>query len=54
MAFNVKKRGKLTYYYQGDHPVLSPLVTEDVTRRGFENLFFGTNGRIFSKRSPEP
>ena len=21
MAFNVKKRGKLTYYYHGDHPV---------------------------------
>src|SRR3954453_13962793 len=28
MAFNVKKRGKLTYYYDGDRPVLSALVTE--------------------------
>ena len=29
MSFNVKKRGKLTYYYTGDHPVLSALVTEE-------------------------
>ena len=28
MAFNVKKRGKLTYYYEGDDPVLSSLVVE--------------------------
>jgi len=30
MPFNVKKRGKLTYYYHGDHPVLSALVTEEL------------------------
>lgn len=29
MPFNVKKRGKLTYYYQGETPVLSCLVTEE-------------------------
>ena len=29
MAFNVKKRGKLTYYSAGDRPVLSSLVTEE-------------------------
>ena len=29
MPFNVKKRGKLTYYFQGDRPVLSALVTEE-------------------------
>ena len=29
MAFNVKKRGKLTYYYSGDQPVLSAMVTEE-------------------------
>jgi hypothetical protein len=29
MAFNIKKRGKLTYYYDGDRPVLSALVTEE-------------------------
>ncbi len=28
MAFNVKKRGKLTYYYEGDDPVLSNMVVE--------------------------
>lgn len=30
MAFNIKKRGKLTYYYHGDAPVLSALVTEEL------------------------
>ena len=29
MPFNVKKRGKLTYYYNGEHPTLSALVTEE-------------------------
>lgn len=29
MPFSVKKRGKLTYYYAGDRPVLSALVTEE-------------------------
>jgi hypothetical protein len=28
VAFNVKKRGKITYYYEGDEPVLSSMVTE--------------------------
>ena len=26
MPFKVKRRGKLTYYYEGDAPVLSALV----------------------------
>ena len=30
MPFNVKKRGKLTYYYEGERPVLSSLVTEEL------------------------
>ena len=54
MAFNVKKRGKLTYYYQGDHPVLSPLVTETLPDGDLKIYFSGLNGRIFGKRSPEP
>jgi hypothetical protein len=29
MPFNVKKRGKLTYYSEGERPVLSALVTEE-------------------------
>jgi hypothetical protein len=28
VAFNVKRRGKVTYYYQGDRPTLSAVVTE--------------------------
>ena len=28
MPFNIKRRGKLTYYYEGDEPVLSNLVVE--------------------------
>jgi hypothetical protein len=28
MAFNVKRRGKVTYYYEGETPVLSSLVVE--------------------------
>jgi hypothetical protein len=30
VAFTVKKRGKLTYYSQGERPVLSSLVTEEL------------------------
>ena len=29
MKFNVKKRGKVSYYFEGDRPVLSALVTEE-------------------------
>ena len=29
MAFNIKKRGKITYFYEGDAPVLSNLVVEE-------------------------
>jgi len=29
MPFKVKKRGKVTYYYNGEKPVLSALVTEE-------------------------
>ena len=28
MAFKVRRRGKVTYYYEGDTPVLSNLVVE--------------------------
>jgi hypothetical protein len=28
VAFNIKRRGKVTYYYQADRPTLSALVTE--------------------------
>jgi hypothetical protein len=44
MAFNVKKRGKLTYYYQGDRPVLSALVTEDQPDGDLRIHFAGLTG----------
>ena len=44
MAFNVKKRGKLTYYYQGERPVLSALVTEEQPDGDLRIYFAGLTG----------
>jgi hypothetical protein len=44
MAFNVKKRGKLTYYYQGEAPVLSSLVTEELPDGDLKIYFAGLTG----------
>jgi hypothetical protein len=44
MAFNVRKRGKLTYYYKGDRPVLSALVTEDEPDGDLRIYFAGLTG----------
>ena len=44
MLFNVKKRGKLTYYYQGDRPVLSALVTEEQPDGDLKIYFAGLTG----------
>lgn len=44
MAFNVKKRGKLTYYYRGDRPVLSALVTEELPDGDLKIHFAGLTG----------
>jgi len=44
MAFNVKKRGRLTYYYQGEHPVLSALVTEEQPDGDLKLHFAGLTG----------
>lgn len=44
MAFNVKKRGKLTYYSQGERPVLSSLVTEDLPDGDLKIYFAGLTG----------
>jgi hypothetical protein len=44
MAFNVKKRGKLTYYYQGERPVLSALVTEELPDGDLRISFAGLTG----------
>ena len=44
MPFNVKKRGRLTYYYTGDHPVLSALVAEEMDRGDLKIYFAGLTG----------
>lgn len=49
MAFNVKKRGKLTYYYQGDRPVLSSLVTEELPDGDLKISFAGLTGGYSAK-----
>lgn len=49
MAFNVKKRGKLTYYYHGDHPTLSALVTEELPDGDLKIYFAGLTGGYSAK-----
>jgi hypothetical protein len=44
MPFNVKRRGKLTYYYTGDRPVLSALVTEQLPDGDLKISFAGLTG----------
>ena len=49
MAFNIKKRGKLTYYYHGDAPVLSALVTEELPDGDLKISFAGLTGGYSAK-----
>lgn len=49
MPFNVKKRGKLTYYYTGDRPTLSALVTEDLPDGDLKISFAGLTGGYSAK-----
>jgi hypothetical protein len=49
MAFNVKKRGKLTYYYEGDEPVLSNLVVEEQPDGDLRIHFAGLTGGYSAK-----
>src|SRR3954454_18953016 len=44
MAFKVKRRGKVTYYYSGDRPVLSSLVTEEQPDGDLKMYFAGLTG----------
>ncbi len=44
MAFNIKRRGKLTYYYEGEAPVLSSLVTERQPDGDLKIHFSGLTG----------
>jgi len=49
MAFNVRKRGKLTYYYTGEHPVFSCLVTEEQADGDLKIYFAGLTGGYSAK-----
>ena len=49
MAFNLRKRGKLTYYYTGDRPVLSALVTEEQPDGDLKVHFAGLTGGYSAK-----
>ncbi len=44
MTFKVKRRGKVTYYYEGDRPVLSALVTEEQPDGDLKIFFSGLTG----------
>ena len=54
MAFNIKKRGKLTYYYDGDRPVLSALVTEVQADGDLKIYFAGLTGGYSAKGGSMP
>jgi hypothetical protein len=57
MPFNVKKRGKLTYYSSGDRPVLSALVTEELPDGDLKISFAGLTGGHSAQQvlgRPEP
>ncbi|MCB9151335.1 MAG: hypothetical protein H6641_21480 [Caldilineaceae bacterium] len=49
MAFTVKKRGKITYYYSGEAPVLSALVTEEQPDGDLKIHFSGLTGGYSAK-----
>ena len=49
MPFNVKRRGKLTYYYEGERPVLSALVTEAQSDGDLKIHFAGLTGGYSAK-----
>ena len=49
MAFNVKKRGKLTYYYEGDDPILSSMVVETLLDGDYRICFSGLTGGYSAK-----
>ena len=49
VAFKVKKRGKLTYYYEGETPVLSSLVVEEQPDGDLKIHFAGLTGGYSAK-----
>ena len=49
MAFIVKKRGKITYYYDSERPVLAPLVTEQLPDGDLKIYLSGLTGGYSAK-----
>lgn len=49
MAFDIKKRGKLTFYSRGERPVLSSLVTEEQANGDLKIYFAGLTGGYSAK-----
>lgn len=49
MAFHVKQRGKLTYHYEGDEPVLSNMVVETLADGDLRICFSGLTGGYSAK-----
>ena len=49
MPFKIKKRGRLAYYYQGERPVLSALVTEELDNGDLKIYFAGLTGGYSAK-----
>jgi hypothetical protein len=49
VPFNVRKRGKLTYYYESEHPVLSAFVTEEQPDGGLKVYLSGLTGGYSAK-----
>ncbi len=49
MAFTIKKRGKITYYFSGENPVLSALVTEEQPDGDLRIHFSGLTGGYSAK-----
>ena len=44
MPFKTKKRGKLTYYYEGEDAVLSAMVVEELADGDLRIYFSGLTG----------
>ena len=49
MAFSIKRRGKVTYYFEGERPVLSALVTEQQADGDLKIYFSGLTGGYSAK-----
>lgn len=51
MSFNIKRRGKLTYYFRGNQPVFSNIVTEAQPDGDLKIYFAGLTGGHSASRN---